>query len=107
LTVHEWYAHKNNHGFCDIESHILSTRAYGKPTDPVYKVRITERPDKPLPADSKQEQHIGWLDQKGELCLVQQCLMLFGMQFPYGFRAEEQRDRGKAICLDVELIEEL
>src|SRR5579862_6783587 len=95
---HIMYAHKSNKGFIHIYPHPALTKMCG-PDEPI-KVYVSEL-DKPLPSDTKEMQQIGWKKPDGYISLIQPCLMLYEMQFPYGFRAEEQAGHGKAICLGV------
>lgn len=99
------YAHKGPRGFEHIHSHIKSTQCYG--SAPIIMVKVTLLEDAPLPKDIKEPVHIGWLyaDKMDDPpVMVQGCLMMFEIQFTYGFQIEEKLNKGKAVVLRVEEI---
>lgn len=76
-----------------------------KPED-IVSVRVTERPDLPLPEDTRADVYIGWKTEPDKLAgLIQPSLIAFNVQFPYGYKIEAERGFGQPICLDIEEIE--
>lgn len=72
----------------------------------IVSIRVTERPDKPLPEDKRANVFIGWKNKPDSRpILIQESLLVFNMQFPCGYQVEMDRGFGQAICVDVEEIE--
>ena len=76
---------------------------------PVTRVRVTERHDLPLPGDTRAPVYIGWIrnDTAGNLTMIQTCLVLFNIQFPYGYEGAMQAGQGKAIVVEIEIDPEI
>jgi hypothetical protein len=72
----------------------------------IVDVRVTERPDLPLPTDPRADAYIGWKTESDKLAgLIQPSLIAFNTQFPYGYKIEVERGFGQPMCLDIEEIE--
>ena len=80
-------------------------------TDTIIKTRVSEKevPHKnPKTWDEKQElKYWGWNEKNEEdiICLIQPCFFMFDMQFPYGVELEVERNAGRIISLDIEILE--
>jgi hypothetical protein len=66
---------------------------------PVVEVELTE-----VPGDGPEDSYWGWIDagdQDGKPTMIWQHYGIFGMQFPYGVKAEAEAGRGRAVRLEV------
>ena len=103
----KYYAHKetqyktNEEFFCDIHSHIESTRMYND-KKPIFEVSI--HPKK----EGKDSDYWGWKDiREDHLTMIYANKIPFSMCFPYGFEAEEKAGRGRAVPLIVREIKKV
>lgn len=99
------YAHKGEDGFQHVFSFVLCTQMCGN--KPIYKVKVTERHDLPLPEpkDHRKHMYIGLLNEgDNEPSCIQDEFFSFNVQFEYGYAAHEKAGLGKAVILDIEEI---
>jgi hypothetical protein len=76
-------------------------------SEPIVEVLITALEDVPLDADKGEFHYIAWVpaDEKPQFRLIQSSLIAFGIQFPYGWQVSQKHGRGKAVYVDIKLVD--
>lgn len=89
----------------------MSASLYGDKIEDIVQVEIEiaknqKRPTHQEQRDSAGADYWGWFDnEEKKFTLIWAQLFLLDMCFPYGLKAEEERDRGKAYRLNVKQVD--